>query len=96
MLINCPSCDARVSDQAQACPSCGHPLREPAAVKSAVSPNIAAVLSVIPGLGHLYLGQPFQGLLWFLMTAGAYLLWLPGVVMHVLCVVMVLREARRL
>ena len=27
-LINCPECDHRVSDQANACPSCGFPLKE--------------------------------------------------------------------
>lgn len=26
-MINCPECDARISDQAQACPGCGNPMK---------------------------------------------------------------------
>jgi DNA-directed RNA polymerase subunit RPC12/RpoP len=28
-LVNCPACSKDVSDQASACPSCGHPLKVP-------------------------------------------------------------------
>jgi len=27
MLINCPACDRRISEEAEACPQCGHPNR---------------------------------------------------------------------
>jgi len=26
-LVNCPTCKHQISDQASACPSCGHPMR---------------------------------------------------------------------
>jgi uncharacterized paraquat-inducible protein A len=27
-LINCPECNAQISDKAAVCPKCGHPMRE--------------------------------------------------------------------
>lgn len=52
------------------------------------SPGIAAVLSVlIPGLGQLYGGRLAAGALWFLATAFGYAaVWLPGFLIHALCV----------
>lgn len=32
-LINCPECDKRISDQAENCPSCGHPINPNQPVK---------------------------------------------------------------
>lgn len=26
MLVNCPECNKRISDNAEACPNCGHPI----------------------------------------------------------------------
>jgi TM2 domain-containing membrane protein YozV len=52
------------------------------------SPIIAAILSlIIPGLGQLYKGQPINGLLWFLLVAIGYAtLIVPGLVLHVCCI----------
>ncbi len=30
----------------------------------------AIIMSIIPGLGHLYLGYPFKALLWFVVGGG--------------------------
>lgn len=55
--------------------------------------NVAAALSIIPGLGHIYRGYYFHGLCWFTFTPLAYaLLVLPGLFMHWLCI----REAGRI
>jgi len=52
------------------------------------SPGLAAVLSVlVPGLGQLYKGQVVNGVVWFLLVGLGYLaLVLPGLVLHVFCV----------
>lgn len=52
------------------------------------NPLIAGVLSVlIPGLGQLYKGQLIRAALWFVMVGvGYFLLVVPGVILHVLCV----------
>lgn len=47
----------------------------------------AAALSIIPGAGHAYKGQPFNGLAWFLVVGCGYLmLILPGVMLHLVCI----------
>ncbi|QSQ20716.1 hypothetical protein JY651_36615 [Pyxidicoccus parkwayensis] len=53
------------------------------------NPLIAGVLSVvIPGLGQLYKGQLFRAVVWFCaVSAGYFLLVVPGIIFHVLCVV---------
>lgn len=39
---------------------------QPVPTASPKSPGVAAILSaVIPGVGHLYTGNPFPALLWF-------------------------------
>ncbi|MCP3136251.1 DUF5683 domain-containing protein [Pyxidicoccus xibeiensis] len=52
------------------------------------NPLIAGVLSVLfPGLGQLYKGQLIRAILWFCFVgAGYFLLVVPGVILHVLCV----------
>ena len=36
----------------------------------------AVLLSLIPGVGHLYLGFPFKALVWFVLTVcSCWLLW---------------------
>jgi len=56
------------------------------------SPGLAAVLSFfVPGLGQLYKGQILGGILWFLLVGLGYLaLILPGLVLHVFCILGVL------
>jgi len=52
------------------------------------SPGLAAVLSFfLPGLGQLYKGQIINGVAWFFFVGMGYLaLILPGLVLHVFCV----------
>jgi len=49
---------------------------------------IAGVLSFfIPGLGQLYKGRVLAAVLWFVLTAAGYALFVvPGVILHVCCV----------
>lgn len=53
------------------------------------SKGVAAVLSfVIPGLGQLYKGQIFNGLLWFILTVLGYAAFIiPGIFLHICCVI---------
>lgn len=94
-LINCPACKAQVSNQAVSCPQCGQPFRESqpqvvyqTAQQRVWSPGVAAVLSIIPGLGQLYKGQIFAAIGWFIVIPIGYSFFiLPGVALHVLCIV---------
>lgn len=63
--------------------------REPTpALRPRWRPRTAFLLSLIPGLGHLYRGATGAGLLWFLITALAYVAWPPlGTACHILCAV---------
>ncbi|RIK63832.1 MAG: hypothetical protein DCC65_15235 [Planctomycetota bacterium] len=53
------------------------------------SPGIAAVLSFfIPGLGQLYKRQILRAILWFAsVSAGYFFFLLPGIVLHLFCVI---------
>jgi TM2 domain-containing membrane protein YozV len=53
------------------------------------SPGVAAVLSlVIPGAGQMYRGKVGIGLLWLLFVLGGYALFvIPGVILHLICIV---------
>jgi TM2 domain-containing membrane protein YozV len=52
------------------------------------SPGLAAVLSLfLPGLGQLYKGQVFNGIVWFFLVGLGYAaLVLPGLVLHFCCI----------
>lgn len=51
-------------------------------------PVIAALLSLwIPGAGQLYTGRVAAAVLWFLVVGMGYVLILPGLVLHVFCIV---------
>ena len=58
-------------------------------VGRAWSPGVAALLSfLLPGLGQLYKGQPFNGLAWFVITLIGYIcLVVPGIILHLCCIV---------
>ena len=61
-----------------------------------VSALLAAVLSVwIPGAGHLYAGRFVAALLWFLVVGAGYALILPGLILHLFCIVSAASAARR-
>lgn len=93
-LMKCPECGKEVSSAAASCPSCGHPNSAQSQVTAQAlvrkwSPGIAAVLSlVIPGAGQMYKGQIFNGLLWLLFVVVGYALFIvPGVILHLCCIV---------
>jgi TM2 domain-containing membrane protein YozV len=55
---------------------------------SGPSPLLAALLSLwIPGLGQLYAGRVVSGILWFLCVGLGYVLILPGLILHLFCIV---------
>lgn len=48
-----------------------------------------------PGLGHLIHGRPFQAILWFLLVLiGYFALIVPGIILHLLCILDASRLAR--
>ena len=58
---------------------------------------MAVLLSFLcPGLGHLYLGRLFQGLLFFVLTIAGYIAFVvPGLLIHLFVLVDANREANR-
>ena len=54
------------------------------------NPGVAALLSLfVPGLGQFYKGQIFGGMIWFVCVVLGYVaLIVPGIVLHLLCVIM--------
>jgi len=73
---------------ARFCKACGAPLarfrllrRDPG-----FTPFLALVLSIIPGLGHIYRGKVFRGILWFFGVTIAYMSGpILGVLIHLIC-----------
>lgn len=49
----------------------------------------AALISLfVPGLAHFLLGKPFQGLLFFVLVVLGYVCFvIPGIVLHLICIV---------
>lgn len=47
---------------------------------------VAGLLSIVPGLGQLYKGQPLNAVLWFVVVAIGYAAMVaPGIVLHLCC-----------
>ncbi len=70
------------------CKECGAPLVEEQLRRArdfGWKPLIAAALSIVPGLGHLYRGRPFRGLGWFLGVLVAYGAPPLGYILHMIC-----------
>jgi len=62
--------------------------------KQGPKPAIAAVLSaVVPGAGHLYTGHIVAALMWFMVVGIGYALVVPGLLLHVWCMVSAARTA---
>ncbi len=64
------------------------PLSETGMVSSrAPHAGVAALLSlVVPGAGQLYVGRPLSALSWFVVVTMGYLLIVPGILLHILCI----------
>jgi len=61
------------------------------------SPVAAALLSLlVPGAGQLYTGNVVSALLWFLLVTAGYLLILPGIFLHLCCIIAATSSAHRL
>ena len=47
---------------------------------------LALVLSIVPGVGHIYRGKPMRGMLWFFGVLFAYTMGPPlGILIHIIC-----------
>lgn len=90
-MMNCPQCSATISAHAASCPRCGHPINP-----AGKNPGVAAVLSlVIPGAGQMYKGQVGNGVAWLIVVTLGYVLFVvPGLVLHLVCIIGASRPAR--
>jgi hypothetical protein len=68
----CPICGGHLPEGARSCPHCDW--NESETAEGMASDNIAVLLSVIPGLGHVYKGYQILGLLFFVGALGALML----------------------
>lgn len=71
--------------------------REQVLLRSSAHPGTAAVLSFFwPGIGHIYAGDVPRGLLWMLGVFMGYVaLIVPGMILHVLCIISSARLAEQ-
>lgn len=47
---------------------------------------LALVLSIVPGVGHIYRGRPFKGVMWFFFVSIAYGMGTAlGILIHIIC-----------
>jgi hypothetical protein len=71
------------------CKDCGALLNASGAVarEGAMRPVIAFLLSIIPGLGHLYQGRARRGIAWFVGVAIAYNAGPIGFLLHLICAI---------
>jgi TM2 domain-containing membrane protein YozV len=63
--VLCGRCGALLTNPTAACPRCGTPSSGGYArpvVRSRKSPVVATALSLVPGLGHFYLGHNVKGI----------------------------------
>lgn len=102
-LKKCPFCSESILSSAIKCKHCGE-IVDPDVLRARNaelsqrvvyrerkwSPGVAALLSfLIPGAGQLYKGHVLRGLLWFLFVGLGYLLlFVPGLILHFLCIVL--------
>lgn len=60
----CPYCGHMIPKDAQACEQCDWTRTNVETAEGKASDAIAVLLSVIPGLGHIYKGHKLAGVLW--------------------------------
>ena len=70
----CPFCGHLLPKDAQACDRCDWTRQETQTAEGKASDAVAVMLSVIPGLGHVYKGYKLLGLLFVIGAFGAMLL----------------------
>jgi len=86
----CSRCGlAIVVDGASFCKECGAALsaNNTAHHEPGMRATIAFLLSIIPGLGHIYQGHPARGVMWFFGVAMAYGAGPIGYLLHLVCAV---------
>jgi len=85
----CSRCGAPiVVAEASFCKSCGAPVTIfPLVQRTAgFNPVLALILSIVPGVGHIYRGKPFKGIMWFFFVSIAYGMGPPfGILIHIIC-----------
>jgi TM2 domain-containing membrane protein YozV len=85
----CSRCGAPiVVAEASFCKSCGAPVTTVPLVRgdSGYNPVLALVLSIVPGVGHIYRGKPMRGILWFFGVSFAYGMGPQlGILIHLIC-----------
>jgi ribosomal protein L40E len=64
----CPDCGQRLPKDAQACDKCGWKREDQGTAEGTASDAMAALLSIVPGLGHVYKGYRGIGLLFAIGT----------------------------
>lgn len=62
----CPYCGHLLPKNAQRCDQCDWTRQETQTAEGKASDAIAVILSIIPGLGHIYKGHKLAGFLWML------------------------------
>ena len=70
----CPQCGTTLPVNAEQCPNCNwHRIGKPETAEGQASDMVAVMLSVIPGLGHIYKGHKLAGLILIIATPMAVL-----------------------
>src|SRR5271156_2677049 len=70
------------------CKSCGAPVTIFPLLRPGrgFNPVLALVLSIVPGVGHIYRGKPFKGIMWFFFVSIAYGMGPTlGILIHIIC-----------